>query len=75
MNSNRLKPYKGYIGTINIDVDAGILYGEILDIPTNICYDATTLDDLQQEFEFSVEEYLKMSGISDVKDYFKGKYE
>ncbi len=63
--TTRLKPYKGYVGNIKLDFENKVYYGYIQDISMEMIYDAETLEDLQEEFEMCVNEYLRMSGIED----------
>lgn len=59
MNQGRsLKPYKEYIGNILLDFENKVYYGFIQDIGFEMMYDAETLDELQDEFEGCVDEYL-----------------
>lgn len=58
----RLKPHKNYIGSVNAEVEKGYYWGVILDIPVSIEYTAETLEDLQEEFDAAVDEYLRIVG-------------
>lgn len=51
--------HKGYIGSVEVDVDAGILYGKLLHIRDLVNYEAETPAKLKAEFEAAVEEYLE----------------
>jgi predicted HicB family RNase H-like nuclease len=51
--------YKGYIGKIEIDEDAGILHGEVINIRDVITFEGRTVQELQQAFRDSVEDYLQ----------------
>ena len=51
--------YKSFIGSAEIDVDAGIYFGRILFINDLISYQSDTPRDLQSEFEAAVEDYLE----------------
>lgn len=51
--------YKGYLGTIEPQIESGTLYGKLAFIRDLITYESGTLSGLKQEFEFSVNEYLK----------------
>jgi len=62
----RLTPYKNYVGSVSLDFVNKVYYGKIMDIPLDMTYDAETLDELQSEFESTVDEYLKMTGINDL---------
>lgn len=50
--------YKGYTGNIQVDLDAGILFGRILDINDIVTFKAKNLEEVRQEFEKSVDAYL-----------------
>lgn len=58
----RLKPHKNYIGSVNAEVEKGYYWGVILDIPVSIEYTAETLEELQEEFDAAVDEYLRIVG-------------
>lgn len=57
MNSKALK-YKGQIGSIEHDLDRGVLYGKLLFIKDLVTYESESLRGLEQEFRVSVDEYL-----------------
>lgn len=50
--------YKGYLGTIEPDLDSGELFGKVAFIKDLITYEATTLKELEAAFYESVDEYL-----------------
>ena len=50
--------YKGYIGKVEIDEEAGILYGEVINVRDVITFEGTTVDEIQQAFRDSVDGYL-----------------
>jgi predicted HicB family RNase H-like nuclease len=50
--------YKGYIGKVEIDEEAGILYGEVINVRDVITFEGTTVDEVQQAFRESVDDYL-----------------
>ena len=50
--------YKGYIGKVEIDDDAGILYGEVINVRDVITFEGTTVDEIHQAFQESVDDYL-----------------
>lgn len=56
---NSLK-YKGYIGSVEYDLDDGYLYGKILFIDDSIIYDGNTIPELKKSFEDAVDEYLEL---------------
>lgn len=50
--------YKGYIGKVEIDDEAGILHGEVINIRDVITFEGTSVDELQKAFHESVDDYL-----------------
>ena len=50
--------YKGYIGKVEFDDEAGILYGEIINIRDVITFEGTSVDEIQKAFRESVDDYL-----------------
>ena len=50
--------YKGYIGKVAIDDEAGILYGEVINIRDVITFEGTSVAELQIAFHESVDDYL-----------------
>ena len=50
--------YKGYIGKVAIDDEAGILYGEVINIRDVITFEGTSVAELQRAFHESVDDYL-----------------
>lgn len=50
--------YKGYIGKVEIDDEAGILYGEVINVRDVITFEGTTVDEIQTAFRESVDDYL-----------------
>jgi predicted HicB family RNase H-like nuclease len=50
--------YKGYIGKVEIDDEAGILYGEIINIRDVITFEGNSVEEIQKAFRESVNDYL-----------------
>jgi len=50
--------YNGYIGKVAIDDEAGILYGEVINIRNVITFEGTSVAELQKAFHESVDDYL-----------------
>lgn len=50
--------YKGYIGKVEIDEEAGILHGEVINIRDVITFEGTSVDEIQKAFRESVDDYL-----------------
>jgi predicted HicB family RNase H-like nuclease len=51
--------YKGYIGSVEVDMEDGILYGKLLHIRDLINYEAETPAELKAAFEEAVDDYLQ----------------
>lgn len=50
--------YKGYIGKVEIDDEAGILYGEVINVRDVITFEGISVDEIQKAFRESVDDYL-----------------
>ncbi len=50
--------YKGYIGKVEIDDDAGILFGEVINVRDVITFEGASVDEIQKAFRESVDDYL-----------------
>ncbi len=50
--------YKGYVGKVEIDEDAGILYGEVINVRDVITFEGRSVDEVRQAFRESVDDYL-----------------
>ena len=50
--------YKGYIGKVEIDDEAGILYGEVINIRDVITFEGSSVAEMQKAFRESVDDYL-----------------
>ncbi|HVM72574.1 MAG TPA: type II toxin-antitoxin system HicB family antitoxin [Anaerolineales bacterium] len=68
--------YKGYIGKVEVDDEAGILHGEVINIRDVITFEGTSVAELQKAFRESVDDYLEFCaqrGESPEKP-FSGKF-
>jgi predicted HicB family RNase H-like nuclease len=68
--------YKGYIGKVEVDDEAGILYGEVVNVRDVITFEGASVNELQQAFHESVDDYLEFCakrGESPEKP-FSGKF-
>jgi predicted HicB family RNase H-like nuclease len=54
---NLLK-YKDYYGTIEYDLEDNILYGKVLFIKDKIGYHGSSTEDLQKNFQETIDDYL-----------------
>ena len=50
--------YKGYIGKVEIDDEAGVLHGEVINIRDVITFEGISVDEIQKAFRESVDDYL-----------------
>lgn len=50
--------YKGYIGKIEIDDEAGLLYGEVINVRDVITFEGVSVEEIQKAFRESVDDYL-----------------
>jgi predicted HicB family RNase H-like nuclease len=51
--------YKGYNAQVEIDLDANILFGRVIDLHTVITFEAERVDGVRAAFEEATEEYLE----------------
>ena len=52
--------HKGYRATVTFDDAAGVFHGEVVDTRDVIVFEGTSAAQLRKEFEFSVDDYLKV---------------
>lgn len=50
--------YKGYIGKVEIDEEAGVLHGEVINVRDVITFEGESVDEVQKAFRESVDDYL-----------------
>ncbi|MBP3192061.1 type II toxin-antitoxin system HicB family antitoxin [Natronogracilivirga saccharolytica] len=50
--------YKGYHGNVAFDEEAGLFHGEVVDLRDVITFQGKSVDELQQAFHDSVDDYL-----------------
>lgn len=69
--------YKGYVGSIDSDMEAGLLHGTVHGINDVIHYEAQTLHGLEQAFRESVDDYLAFCEASGDKPErpYSGKFQ
>ena len=54
-----LMEYKGYVGSVEFDNDAGIFHGEIINMRDVVTFRGTSVEELRQALVDSVEDYLE----------------
>ena len=52
--------HKGYRATVTFDDAAGVFHGEVVDTRDVIVFEGASAAQLRKEFEFSVDDYLKV---------------
>jgi predicted HicB family RNase H-like nuclease len=52
--------YKNYIGSIDIDIKQGIIYGKLLFISDIVTYEASSIPELSINFHKAVDNYLEL---------------
>ena len=57
--SNNTLEYKGHIGVIEYDDDAGIFHGEVINLRDVITFQGECVADLREALKDSVEDYLE----------------
>lgn len=50
--------YKGYHGKVELDEEAGLLHGEIIDLNDVVTFQGRTVEEIQTAFKDSVDDYL-----------------
>ena len=51
--------YKGYTGHVEFDETAGLLHGEVLDLRDVITFQGKSVEELEQAFRDSIDDYLE----------------
>lgn len=52
--------YKGYTGTVDLDVDASVFHGEVLDLRDVVTFEGRSVEEVERAFRDSVDDYLAM---------------
>jgi len=50
--------YKGYMGAMEVDTDAKVIFGRVTNIRTVITFEGETITEAEQAFRDSVDDYL-----------------
>ena len=50
--------YKGYMGKVEFDEDAGVLHGEVLGIRDVVTFQGESVQEIERAFRESVDDYL-----------------
>jgi predicted HicB family RNase H-like nuclease len=54
-----LMQYKGYLGKVEFDAEAGLFFGEVINTRDVITFQGDCVEDLRKAFEDSIEDYLE----------------
>ena len=52
--------YKGYQGEVEFDSQAGVFHGELINMRDVVTFEGRSVDELQQAFHESVDDYLEL---------------
>lgn len=52
--------YKGYGAKVEFDYDAQVFHGQVINTCDVIFFEATSVEELNREFHFSIDDYLAM---------------
>lgn len=68
--------YKGFIGSVDVSLEDGVVFGKILYINGLVTYEAETVPELEKEFQAAVDDYLEFCGEEGVDAHksFSGKF-
>jgi len=68
--------YKGYIGKVEFDSEAEIFHGEVINIRDVITFEGSSVEELNQAFRDSVDDYLEFCTIrgEEPEKPFSGKF-
>lgn len=58
VSMSELLKYKGYYGSVEYSSEDALLYGKVLGINSLISYEGESVAELQQDFEWAVDDYL-----------------
>ena len=58
MKIGKFEEYKGYVGSIEYDVDDDLLYGKLLNIEDLVNYHSNNIADLKRHYHESVDCYI-----------------
>lgn len=50
--------YKGYLGQVELDAEASLLHGEIVNLRDVVTFQGRSVEELQNAFRESIDEYL-----------------
>ena len=63
VSMSELLKYKGYYGSVEDSIEDALLYGKVLGIDSFIAYEGERVAELQQDFEWAVNDYLMIISL------------
>jgi predicted HicB family RNase H-like nuclease len=51
--------YKGYRGRVELDDEAGIFHGEVIDLKDVVTFQGTSVEEIEAAFRESIDDYLE----------------
>ena len=65
--------YRGYRAKVTFDYDAQLLHGEVVGTRDVVFFEATSVEELNKEFRFSIDDYLAMCAERGEDEPFSGR--
>jgi len=59
--------YKGYIGELEIDIDARLLVGEVVNVKDLLAFEGKTVEEASKSFEDAVDDYLAYCTVEGIE--------
>lgn len=59
--------YKGYIGELEIDMDARLLVGEVVNVKDLLAFEGKTVEEASKSFEDAVDDYLAYCAVEGIE--------
>ena len=53
-----MREYRGYRAVVSFDYEASVFHGEVVDTRDVIFFEGTSVEQLDKEFRFSIDDYL-----------------
>lgn len=66
-NSKNILEYKGYNGSIDFSLADNCLFGKVIGIRPSITYEGNTLDELRDDFQNGIDDYLNYCNEKNMK--------
>lgn len=52
--------YKGYAGKVDLDTEAAVFHGEVLDLRDVVTFEGRSVEEVERAFRDSIDDYLEM---------------